>query len=60
MGIKTIMKAKKILIIASGKDKAEIIKKAFFGPITPFVPASILQLHNDVTLVGDEEALSLI
>ena len=54
------MKAKKILIIASGKDKAEIIKKAFFGPITPFVPASILQLHNDVTLVGDEEALSLI
>ena len=42
------------------KDKAEIVKRAFFGPITPEVPASVLQLHNDVTLVGDEAALSLI
>ena len=41
-------------------DKAEIVKRAFFGPITPEVPASVLQLHNDVTLVGDEAALSLI
>ena len=40
--------------------KAEIIKKAFFGPVTPEVPASILQMHPDFTLVGDEEALSLI
>lgn len=60
MGIKTIMKAKKILIVASGEDKAEIVKKAFFGPITPQVPASVLQLHNDVTLVADEAALSMI
>ena len=40
--------------------KAEIVKKAFFGPVTPEVPASILQMHPDFTLVGDEEALSLI
>ena len=54
MGIKTIMQAKKILIVASGEDKAEIVRDAFFGPITPKVPASVLQLHNDVTLVADE------
>ena len=58
MGIKTIMHAKKILVIVSGEDKAEIVKKAFFGPVTPKVPASILQMHNDVTLVADEAALS--
>ena len=45
MGIKTIMSAHKIL------------KDAFFGPITPAVPASVLQLHNDVTVVADEAAL---
>ena len=60
MGIKSIMQAKKILIVVSGKDKSNIVKEAFFGPITPHVPASILQLHNDVTLVGDVDALSLI
>lgn len=59
MGIQTIMRAKKVLLIASGSDKAEIMKKALFGPITPQVPASILQLHNDVTIVADEAALSL-
>lgn len=60
MGIKTIMQAKKILIVASGEDKADIVRDAFFGPITPKVPASVLQLHNDVTLVADEAALSKI
>lgn len=60
MGIKTIMQAKKILIVVSGADKAEIVKEAFFGPITPKVQASVLQLHNDVTLVADEAALSEI
>lgn len=60
MGIQTIMKAKKILIIVSGEDKADIIYKAFFGPVTPQVPASILQLHNDVILIGDAAALSKI
>ena len=58
MGIKTIMQAKKILVAVSGEDKAEIVKKAFFGPVTPTVPASILQMHNDVTVVADEAALS--
>lgn len=60
MGIGTIMRAKKILLVVSGKAKAQIVKDAFFGPCTPQVPASILQLHKDVILVGDEEALSLI
>ena len=60
MGIKTIMQARKVLMVANGTGKAEIIKKAFFGPVTPEVPASILQMHPDFTLVGDEEALSLI
>lgn len=58
MGIGTIMKAKKILILVSGADKADIVAKAFFGPVTPQVPASILQFHPDVTLVADEAALS--
>lgn len=58
MGIGTIMKARKILVVASGADKADAVQKAFAGPITPEVPASILQLHPDVTLVGDESALS--
>jgi glucosamine-6-phosphate deaminase len=60
MGIRTIMQAKRIVIIVSGINKAEIVKQAFFGPITPEVPASVLQLHNNVTLVGDEAALSLL
>ncbi|MCI8530017.1 MAG: glucosamine-6-phosphate deaminase [Lachnospiraceae bacterium] len=60
MGIKTIMSARQILIVVSGEDKAEIVKKAFFGPITPQVPASVLQLHNHVILVADEAALSQI
>lgn len=60
MGIGTIFKAKRILLIASGKDKAEIVKKAFCGPIVPQVPASILQLHPDVIVVLDEDAASLL
>ena len=56
MGIGTIMAAKKILVVVSGKDKAEIVKKAFTGPVTPHVPASILQMHPDVTVVCDAEA----
>lgn len=58
MGIKSIMQAKKILVIVSGEGKADIVAKAFTGPVTPEVPASVLQLHNDVTLVGDRAALS--
>ena len=60
MGIKTIMQAKKVLVVVSGKDKAEIVKKAFTGPVTPQVPASILQMHPDVILVADEAAASLL
>ena len=60
MGIQTIMQAKKVLVAVSGKDKAEIVKKAFTGPVTPHVPASILQMHPDVILVGDKAALSLL
>lgn len=58
MGIKSIMQAKKIVVIVSGESKREIVKRAFLGPITPEVPASVLQLHNDVILVGDEAALT--
>lgn len=59
MGIGTIMKAKEILIIASGLDKAEAVRNAFFGEVTPLVPASILQKHPNVILVCDREAFSL-
>lgn len=58
MGIKSIMLAKKILLVVSGADKADILKVALTGPVTPAVPASILQLHNDLTIVADEAALS--
>ena len=54
------MQSKKILVIASGAHKAKIVKAAFFGPVTPLVPASVLQLHNNVILVGDEGAMALI
>lgn len=60
MGIKAIMQAKKIIIVVNGAGKAEIVKEAFTGPVTPKVPASVLQLHNDVTLIGDKEALALL
>lgn len=60
MGIKTIMQSKKILLVANGEAKADALYKAFYGPITPSVPASILQLHNNVIVVADEAALSKI
>ena len=56
MGIRTIMEAKKILVIVNGAGKADILKQAFCGPITPMVPASVLQLHPDVTVIADEAA----
>lgn len=58
MGSGTIMKAKKILLIACGEDKADAVAKSFFGPVTPEVPASILQLHSDVVVIADTAALS--
>ena len=60
MGIGTIMKAKKILLIVNGESKADAVAKAFFGPVTPEVPASILQFHSDVVVIGDSAALSKI
>lgn len=58
MGIGTIMNARKILMIVSGADKAQILHDVVCGPITPKVPASILQLHKDVVIVADEAAMS--
>ena len=58
MGMISIMQAKKILLVANGPAKKEILTRAFEGPITPQIPASILQLHPDVVLVGDAAALS--
>lgn len=46
--------------IVSGRQKAAILKEAFFGPVTPQVPASVLQLHHDVTLIADIDALSAL
>ncbi len=58
VGIKAIMQAKCVVIVVSGKGKAKIVKEAFFGPVTPHVPASILQFHLNCIVVADEEALS--
>ncbi len=54
MGMGGIMSAKKVLLIANGQKKKEIVEKAFYGPITPAVPASILQLHPDLTVIFSE------
>ena len=54
MGMMSIMQAKKVLLIANGANKKDIVEKAFFGPITPKVPASILQLHPDLTVIYSE------
>ena len=59
MGIGTIMKAKKIPVVANGEGKADIVRRAFFGPVTPEVPASILQFHPDVTVIVDAAAGAL-
>ena len=58
MGIGTIMKARKILLVVSGADKAQILHDVLCGPVTPEVPASILQLHSDVIVVADEAAMA--
>ena len=60
MGLGGIMKAKKILLIASGENKAEIISKLVEGKITTQVPATLLQVHPNVTIVVDEAAASLL
>lgn len=60
MGMQNIMSAQRILLLATGEAKAEAVYSSFFGPITPAVPASILQLHKEVTVIADEAALSLV
>ncbi len=60
MGIGTIMRARGIVLVISGSDKAEITKKALQGPVTPEVPASILQFHPNVTVILDEAAAALL
>ena len=58
MGIKTIMQARRILVVVSGEDKAGIVARALSGDVTPEIPASILQMHPDVIVVADKAALS--
>ena len=60
MGIGTIMRAKKIILLANGTKKAQTIHDMVYGPITPNVPASVLRLHPDVTVFVDEEAGALL
>lgn len=60
MGIKTIMHAKKILLLVSGENKAEVIYQALYGGITPEIPASILQLHQDVTVIAEESSAQFL
>ncbi len=60
MGIGSIMGAKKILLLASGAGKAQAVYDSCFGPVTPHVPASVLQLHRDVVVIADEDALSMV
>ncbi len=60
MGILDIIQARRVVMIASGSSKAAIVRDAFWGPVTPQIPASILQLHPDFTLVADEEALAMV
>lgn len=59
MGVQTIMMARSILVVANGEDKAQAVHDMCFGPVTPRVPASILQLHTNCVVVADEAALSL-
>lgn len=59
MGIGTIMAARKIIMVVTGADKRDILRKTFWGPVDPQVPASVLQFHPDVTLICDKAAYPL-
>ena len=59
MGIATILEARKILLLASGATKAEILRRALRGPVREAVPASALQRHRDVVVIADEAATGL-
>lgn len=60
MGPKSVMQAKEIVLFATGKKKAQIIKQAFFGPVTNDVPSSLLQTHPNLTIVLDKDAATEI
>ena len=60
MGVGTVMAARKIVMVITGADKADILYKVFFGPVTPEVPGSILQFHPDVTVICDEAAAAML
>ncbi|MBQ1614442.1 MAG: glucosamine-6-phosphate deaminase [Selenomonas sp.] len=60
MGIKTIMMAEHVILLANGSNKAAAVYKAVCGDVTPEAPASILQLHRDVAVIVDEEAAALL
>lgn len=60
MGVGTIMRARRILVVANGEGKAQIVRDAFTGPVTPQVPASVLQFHPNVTVIVDKEAGALL
>lgn len=60
MGIKTIMRSRRIVLLASGTGKAQVIHDMVYGKITPELPASVLQLHPDVTIIVDSDAAKLL
>lgn len=60
IGIKNIMRAKHIVLIASGEEKKEAVYQMIYGDVTPQLPASILQLHPHCTIILDEAAASLL
>jgi len=60
MGMATILKSKRIILLASGENKVEAIKAAVSGKISTKVPASLLQTHSEITLIIDKAAAALI
>jgi glucosamine-6-phosphate deaminase len=60
MGVGTILDAKRIIMLVTGKEKAEILSKAVEGPVTGMISASALQLHPKCTVIVDEDAASLL
>ena len=60
MGIDQIVMSDKIILVADGDAKAEILERALFGDVTPKVPASVLRLHKNVEVYGDAKSLALI
>lgn len=60
MGIQPILQARKIVLLASGSGKAQALRDALYDKVTPAVPASVLQLHSDVTVIADTAARALL